>query len=229
MKLNLLCLLAIFTFIGCGPPEFERNTRILVKGIVVDQNNTPISNINIDIYTERSNGIYRGREYLLGRGLSNEEGAFSITSLFDRDEDFQIEIYAEQSFSTYFYRRDTENYPRRDLTYDLKTVTLNKLAEVKYNISRTSPPNTELRFSFQFKGSQCFEVFDDNGLNLIQSNCLEEVDFERLLTENNPSESRTITTLLGSTVKFTYAINNGPEIVDTFIVDREDYEFNFSY
>lgn len=230
MKFNFLLLFISLFIIGCGPPEFEKNTRILVKGTVVDENNNPISKANIEIFTERATGLFSSGNYLLGSGLSDVEGAFSIISLFDRDEEFQIEVYTEeQSFSKYYYLRDTNENPTTNLIYDLKTVMLNSLAQVNYNITRTSSSNTELKYSFQYQTTDCVEVFDDQGLNLVQSNCLQEVTLNGSLTENQPEISRSLTTLLGSIFKFTYSINDEPEITETYTIDKEKYEFNFSY
>ncbi|TBN02449.1 hypothetical protein EYD45_12130 [Hyunsoonleella flava] len=224
MQQNFLMLLTLFFMVSCGPPEFEKNTRILVKGNIVDENDVPVSNIKINIYTERARGAF-----VLGNGSTNEDGSFSIISLFDRDEEFQIEIYGEQLFSNYFYLRDTKDHPIRNLIYDLGIVKLNRLAQLNYNITRTSPPNTQLKYAFQYLNTECFQVFDNRGLNLVESRCLEEVNLNRTLSENQPEISRGFTTLLGSVVSFTYSIDNKPEITETFTIDTEDYEFNFSY
>lgn len=228
MKCLFSFLFTLLFLVSCGPPEFEKNTRILVKGNIVDENNNPMSNVNIDIYTVR--GFTRsGSNYLLGGGISNEKGGFLINSLFDKNKEFKIQIYGEQTHTSYRYLRNTKDNPTRNLTYDLNTVTLHKLAVVNYNITRTSPPNTELNYSFQYKSTDCIEVYDDGGLNLVQSNCLEELTLNRVLTENNPEVSRNLTTLLGSVVTFTYTINDESEKTETFTIDSENYEFNFSY
>lgn len=229
MKFLFSLLLAILFLVSCGPPEFEKNIRILVKGKVVDGDDAPISNVNINIYTERATGVFSSGNYLLGTGSSEDDGTFSVISLFDRDEEFQIEIHGEQSLSSYFYLRDTKNHPTQNLIYDLGTITLNKLAQINYNITRTSPSNTELRYTFQYLDTECFQVFDNKGLNLVESRCLEEVNLNKVLSENRPEISRSFITLLGSVVSFTYSINNEPEVTETFTVDAEDYEFNFSY
>lgn len=224
----LIFLIALF-IAGCGPPEFEKNIRILAEGIIVDENNIPIADAEIKIYTERATSVFGRDNFLLGNGLSNEKGIFSITSLFDRDEDFQIEIFKEPSFSRYYYIRNTKEFLPVNLTYNLGTVNLNRTAEFNYNITKTSPPNTELRFSFQFQTTECIEVFNNQGIDLVESRCLEETIINRSLTENSPEVSRSFITLFGSIVKFTYSINDGSEITQTLTIDNENYEFDFSY
>lgn len=229
MKYIFLTLLVLLFFVSCGPPEFEKNTRILVEGIVIDENSTPVPNASIEIYTERATGVFSKDNFLLGNGLSDENGVFSIISLFDRDEDFQIEVSKQPSFSNYYYILNTKEYPSRDLTYNLGTVTINRLAQINFNITRTSPPNTELQYSFLFQTTDCLEVFNDQGLDIVESNCQEEVSINRRLSENNLEVSGSFTTLLGSNVKFTYQLNDNPETAEIFTIDNENYEFNFSY
>lgn len=229
MKLNLSLLLLVFFIISCGPPEFEKNTRILVKGIIIDQNNNPIPKTKINIYSERASGFLSSSDYLLGTSTSNQDGTFSITSFFDRTDEFQIEIIGDSIFSNYYYLTNTENYSPKNLEFDLKEVALNRLSEVTYNITKTSDSDIEFRYSFQYKNTDCFEFFNDGVLDNIRSNCLEEVQLNRLLNQNRPEISSSFITLLGIVVEFKYSINDAPEITETFTIDTENYEFNFSY
>ncbi len=223
MKHYLSIFSILLLFVSCGPPEFKKNTRVLIKGNIVDENNNPIPNIEINIFTGRSS------DYLLGSGLSKQDGTFSITSLFDSDDEFQIVVNGKDTYSTYYYLTNTKNYIPEDLVFDLKTVALNRISNVNFNITRISTKETIFEYSFQFKNTNCFEFFDKGILDIITSNCLKEVHLNRLLNQNNPEVSSGFTTLLGSIVEFKYSKNDEPEITETLTIDKENYEFKFSY
>lgn len=215
--------------VSCGPPEFEKNTRILVKGNVVDEDNNPLTDIKVDIYTARGYGLSGEKDYSLGSGTSGENGAFAIPSLFDNNDEFQIEITGTGTYSSYYYSTTTEGYTPWDLTFNLGVVTLSKLAKVNFNITRTSPPDTSLFFTFNYQGTECFEFFNRGVIDLNKSNCLNTQNFSRQLNQNRPEASNEFNTLMGSVVEFTYKINDEPEITEQFTIDKENYEFNFSY
>lgn len=215
------------------PPEFEKNTRIFVKGNVLDEKGIPIDKARIIVNT--ATGYYfslygpSDRDFLLGENFSQSNGDFSVFSLFDRDEDFNIAIDAGEVFSNYIYRVDTEDYIPSDFTFDLGDIKLSRRAEVTFNITRSSPLGTKFRFSFRFSSPNYVAYYIGDDLDEEKtkfSNILEQSFF---LDENESEISGNINSLLGSEVIFTYQVNDDSEKSETFIINTEDYEFNFSY
>lgn len=230
MSQKILLTLAALFMVSCGPPEFEKNTRILVKGNIVDGNNDPIANREVNIYTERAAFFAGNHYYLLGSGRSNNEGAFAIVSFFDQIENFRISIDGHDGFGYYGYSTDTENYVPEDLTFNLETITLKRRSVVNYSIVRESAAGNEIQFSFKSENPSCYEVYEEGVLNELKSNCYNFVVGARgTLNDNLPEVSGSFNTTIGSTVEFRYSINGQPEIVETIVIDRENYVFNFSY
>ncbi len=229
MRFLFQLLIISFCFISCGPPQFEKNIRIIVKGIVVDENDNPIPNLNVSIYTERGSVFGANKEFLLGSGLSNSQGVFNVNSFFDQNKGFQVEVNGDELFSNYFYQLDTHKYVPEDLTFNLNSVKLNRLSTVNFNIDKTSMEDNNLGFSFRFKDTNCVEVFNEDEIDITQSRCLEFTYLNTLLNKDSPEIASKFETLLGSTVEFTYRLNDEEEITNTFIVDKINYEFNFSY
>jgi len=223
--------IVILLFVSCGPPEFEKNTRILVKGSVVDEISNPIPNVEISVYTRRPLWFIRRDDdaFLLGKNFSQQNGTFNIVSLFDRDDDFTIEIDGQNEFSNYVYSINTKDYLPQNLVFDLQTISLKTLSDFKYKISRESPQGTQLRFSFKHKSESCFEFFDEGVLDPIKTNCFTETSTGRFLNDDNPDITNNFLTLLNSEIEFRYTINDDPEVIETFIIDEENYEFEFSY
>ena len=211
----------LFLLFGCEV-QFEKNTRILVTGKTVDENNLPVEDVSVKVFT-------RDSQYLMGSGLSSANGNFEVISFYDQDDDFIIEIEFDNTFSTYSYRMNTEGFTPENFTIDLGQVPINRLANFNLNITRVSPPDTELQFSLLYIAPECNFLAVDGSIDLGQSQCFESFSLSRLLNNNNPDISRNINTLLGSEVVFTYSANGNPSISETFIINQTDYEFNFSY
>jgi len=226
-KTYFIVLLFSLFFTSCEI-KLEPDTRVLVAGRVLDSDGNAIENAEISVYTRRSPFSY-SEEYLLGRNYSTSEGYFEVISLYEKYRDFAIEITAGDYFSKYAYFTDTENYTPQDLTFNLNTKVLSKLSSFNYSINRVSPPGTTLQYTFTFVSDQCIEFYINGALNVEQSFCHQYNSTGATLSNERPDISSTITTLQGSEVLFSYSINNQPEILETLIIDQENYEFNFNY
>jgi hypothetical protein len=229
-NLKYFAFIALVIFLDCTP-NFENNTRILAKGIIQDQNTVPIADAKVSVYTRRPNGffIFSQNEYLLGQNLSQSDGAFEVTSIFDKDPDFSIEINAGDAYTKYVYKTDTEDYTPANLVFNLGTVQLKQLGNVNYNITRTSGNGNTLRFSFKFVNDLCIEVFEEGILDPLQSFCFEENYNGRTLNDTNPDIVSSFKTPYGTVVEFTYSINDQPDVTETFTIDQENYDFTFNY
>lgn len=235
MKVNfLIILILLLSFFSCTT-RFENNTRILVKGRVIDDNGNPISNAQISVYTQRSNGVWSlpspsgNDEYVLGRNYSDSNGDFSVTSLFDTDADFSIEINAGSDYARYGYYTSTTNYMPSDLVFDLENVELKRIGDFNYNISRISGEGNSINFTFRYENTYCNQFFLEEELIEEQSYCFENDFYSRTLNDNNPDIESSFYSTIGSTVEFVYSINDQPEIIETFIINEPTYEFTFTY
>ncbi|WMI66802.1 hypothetical protein RBH94_06455 [Aestuariibaculum sp. YM273] len=232
MKRYVFLLLGLMAFVNCKPPEFERNTRVLVKGKMIDENNQPISEVEISVYTYRFSGYIFDAiedEYLLGLGKSKTDGSFEVVSLFDKDEDFAIVINGNEKYTNYTYLSSTTDHTPEDLVFDLEDKQLKSVSKVNYSISRTSPEGTTFRFSFQYSDINCIEYFNEGVLEPELSRCFFEANSGSFLNDTYPDYSNSFLTPIGTVVEFHYSINDQPEIIETFTVDQENYEFEFSY
>lgn len=237
MRTNLLffaCNLLAIILVSCGPPHFERDERILVKGKIVNQDNEGLTNNRVSVYTEILDfGIYfspqTGDTYLLGQNFSQENGEFSVVSLFDRDSDFYVLVEGQEMYSSYVYKTDTSNRSKNNLTFNLGTVELRRLANVNFNFTRTSGIGNELTYTVIFTSPNCFEVYENNVLDDDASQCFQPFYLSQNLGDSFPDSNESVTTILGSTVTFIYSINGQPEVTESIIVDNEDFTYDFSY
>jgi hypothetical protein len=224
----LLLIITILSFSSCAKTDIANNIRVLVKGKVVNQNNEPIKNASVEVFTD-ANATGANR-VLLGQGFSDDLGVFEITSLFGSNDLFYVEVSYANDFSRYRYQTNTSEFAPEDLTFALQIVTLKNLSTFNYNIRRESAEGTTLDFSFRYTDPQCSQIFDDGILNESTSYCFPERTFNRQLSDNIPNaENRQFIVPLSDTVMFTYSINNGSQITEVIIVNTANYEFEFSY
>ncbi|WP_274474174.1 carboxypeptidase-like regulatory domain-containing protein [Mangrovimonas aestuarii] len=215
----------LFCFLFGCTPYLEDNIRLEIKGNVQDGSGVPIPNANITVNRD-INLNYSSFE--LGSGTSNQEGAFSFVSVFERVDGFSINVVVDNAYTYYSYRINTETNNPTNFTYDLGTVILHNIATINYNITRASPEGTTLQFEFRYPNTNCTETYEEGESNPIFSSCYEEQVRGGLINEN-PNANNTFNTLLGATVEFRYSINDQPEQVQTFTIDQANYEFNFTF
>jgi type 1 fimbria pilin len=222
------CLLTLLLFIGCAETAVDNDIRILVKGKVVDQSNTIITDAHIQVYADAdAPGADRA---LLGEGFSDASGNFEVTSLFGPNALFYIVVSADDQFSTYRYQTSTEEFTPNDLTFDLQTVELKKLAVFNYDIIRESGDDNTLDFSFRFIDTSCIEIYNEGILNDIESDCYQVRLWSLSLNNLNPNiENRRITIPFQSQVEFIYSINGEDPVSEIIDINTLDYVFQFSY
>ncbi|SDG83869.1 hypothetical protein [Winogradskyella thalassocola] len=209
--------------------HLEDNTRILVEGIIKDQDNMPVPDAKVSVHTRRSNFSGGENPYLLGEGYSASDGTFSVTSFYDKDEDFAIEIALNESYSTYVYKSNTLNFTPIDLTFNLETITLRKLANFNYNIVKTSSASSAITYSFRYVEGFCLEYFEGGTLNELQSVCYQERFISKTLNDDNPDYEWLLQVPIGEVVEFTYSINDEPEITEFITINESSYDFTFNY
>lgn len=213
---------------GCAETEVDNNIRVLVKGKVVDQNNLPINNANIEVYTDANTP--GALPVLLGLGTTDNLGGFEITSLFGSNSIFYVEVFLDNQFSKYTFQTTTPDFYLEDLIFDLQTVTLNQISIFNYSITRSSPDGTSLEFSFKFSDPDCFQTFDEGILNEQQSFCFQDRMVSRILNDTRPNvDDAQFIIPLNASIEFTYKINDGPEVTEIINSNTTNYEFEFSY
>lgn len=229
IRLGILCICCLLiSFFSCET-RFEDDTRILVKGKVEDAMGNPIRDAEIIVTTNSAISLFSEDEFILGQNLSESDGSFAVTSLFKQDDDFNIRIDAGEMFSKYVYITNTENYTPDNLVFNLQNTALYALGSVNYDISRTSSNENSLQYSFKYNGTICYETFEEGVLIESEDDCFDNRFENGILNDSNSLETGDFTVLLGTTVEFTYSINQQPEITETFIIDQENYEFTFTY
>ena len=235
IKLIRLFVLSLMFVVTNCETSFTSNTRLLVEGTIKDSEGLPIENAEISTYTHRTTGLLffpaptGSDEYLLGRNYSDSNGKFSVVSLYDRNYDFSIEIKANENYSEYIYRTNTNDYTPDDLKFNLQNVTLNTLVDLNFAISRTSGEGNSITYTFNYSYPTCIEIYEAGVLDPNQSYCNYPSSLGQTLNDDNPNHDSSFSVALGSTVEFVYSINNDPEITETFIIDQPTYEFSFNY
>lgn len=224
--LSCICIIQLL-FTACEGTQVDNNIRVLVKGTVVDQQDNPLPNAHIKIYVDAVS--YGSSRVLLGQGFSDDTGRFSITSLFGANDIFLITISAGDAYASYSYRTSTKSYLPEDLTFDLQTIELSKLANFNYVITKTSSEDVVFNYSFKYIAPICNVFYEDEILDNYNSYCYEETQLARQLNAESLHVDKIILVPLQSQIEFTYSINDAAPQNQTFTINSEDYAFQFNY
>lgn len=215
-------------FVGCEETQIDNDIRVLVKGNVIDQTSSPVSNAHIEVYTDTNSSL--SDRVLVGEGYSNAAGEFNVTSLFGPNDLFYILISADNQYSTYRYQTSTEEYTPNDLLFDLHTVELAQLAVFNYSITKESDDDMTLDYIFRFIEPYCFEIYEEDVINETASSCFEVKQFSGQLNNLNPNvEDGQILVPLQSQVEFIYSINEGEQTSQIIDVNTLEHAFQFNY
>lgn len=231
---NTILFFIALLFFSCDL-EFDTNVRVESLGKVVDENNTAIPNVFVGVYTEgeRFTGFYpspaASRDYLLGSGFSDVEGVFSVTSLFDSDQDFFIFIDGQGTHTDYIYSANTYTFEPENFAFNLGMVALKKKALVNINITRVSAAGTTLEFFILYDNPFCEEVYENGVRDEASSNCFRATSLSSTLNDENPEYMITLSAFVTGTIQFSYTIDGGTQTTETFVINEENYEINFSY
>ena len=215
--------------------NFSDNSRLLIRGKIVDQNNAPIFDADIGVFAGRSDNFTTGLGFngsgggLIARTGSDSDGNFSMITLYPDTEEFSVEVFSDEAFTKYSYRTDIFNFIPTDLTIDLGEIPLRLKSEVIVNINRTSPEGTELEYNLEYQNIFCREVYFEEQLDEELTACYETQQIGGLLNDENSNLSRDLQSLVGSEIVLTYSINGGTQQTQTFTIDQPTYEVNFTY
>ncbi|WP_034060778.1 hypothetical protein [Lacinutrix jangbogonensis] len=235
MKTKALLFLLLICFFNSCTVQFDRNVRIETIGKVVDENNEPIPNTFIGVYTEaaRFSGFYLTSggddRFLLGSGTSDEIGDFSIISLFDSNQYFFIFVDGKELYTDYIYSSNTYEFEPVNFVFNLGQVQLKRNARANISITRSSLPGTTLDIIINYESPFCESVFTNGVLNEDLSNCFRTESIFITLDDDNPDFIKTLSSFVTGTIEFTYTINGGTETTETFVINQDNYDINFSY
>jgi hypothetical protein len=218
-----LCLL-VFLQLSCSDPTVDDNIRVLVKGKVQDVNGNPLDDAMVHVYLEGNSS-----SLLSGSGLSEDDGTFSLTSIFGSNDNLRVNVSKSDSYSSYSYLVGIRDYIPNDLTFDLQTIQLSKIGFLEINVSREANSENALDLSVFYTSAECIQIFE--GQNIIDdfSFCFEPNSFNRTLGDNFPNFSRTIVVPLNSEVSISYNINEGETLTETIEVNQENQVYEILY
>lgn len=232
---NLFKFICLLLLIGCQPKEFEKNTRILVIGNVVDQNNIAIENASIKIFTEDEVGsIFNifpfvptfNQTFNLGSTNTNLSGEFSVVSLLNRSNNFIVSVEKDENYAPYLIKTSVFDYTPDNLTVDVNTITLKEKSHFDLVLNNQNTSAT-IDVTFDYEIPFCAEVYEEGILQENLSNCYPFETFAVSLQGEDFFKSFNSTT--GSSLQIRYSINNQPEMVETIILNELENVITINY
>lgn len=236
MKKKTLLLFALLLMLS-SCEDVENNRRLLVKGNFVNEDNTPIE--NVEVFTTFSHDDFgiQNPTNPIGQDFSDEDGNFQLISLVPKSLNMLIvvnrDLFLSQSANTGAYPYVTIEIDRslfqevNDIT--ISNFTIPKIASLDININKISTGSAELNWSITYNEVFCESVVSDVSELQNLNFCDVFSIFQFQNDDLNPSEEITIETLRNSTVVFTYSINgqNPEEIIIPINNTSNTFEFEY--
>lgn len=231
----LLKLIIILFFLGCRPKEFEKNTRILITGSVVDQDNSPIDSASIQVLTDDEVGsIFNifplvptaNQIFNLGSSSTNQFGDFSIVSLLNRSNNFIVSVEKNENYAPYLFKTSVLDYTPDDLTISLNSITLKEKLNFKLIVINQNP-SSNITITLNYEIPYCAEIYEEGILQEDVSYCYSLETFTVSL--QGEDFSRSFISTSRSSIQISYSINSQPEIVETIILNQSENVVTFTY
>lgn len=151
---------AVFLVI-CTGCEFDYvdNERLLFKGSIVDENNIPVAGLPVRISVEVSYRHSQDFNEILGNGLTEENGTFSVMTLSPSSGDISVDVNANfqrgyvPGMATYrvFGLRNIEKV---DATYSLPQLRIERLIDSQLEIRRIGASTDTLFYEIRGTSSE---------------------------------------------------------------------------
>ena len=231
----LLKLIIILFFLGCQPKEFEKNTRILITGSVVDQNNSPIDGASIQVLTDDEVGsIFNifpfvptaNQIFNLASTQTNQLGEFSVVSLLNRSNNFIVSVDKDDNYAPYLFRTSVLDYTPNNLTFNLNSISLKEKSNFDLILINQNP-SSNITITFNYEIPFCAEIYEEGILQEDVSYCYPLETFTVSL--QGEDFSRSFISTSGSGIQISYSINSQPEIVETIILNQSENVVTITY
>jgi hypothetical protein len=230
---KLFFLLLPILLVSCEA-RLENDARALFKTRVVDVSGDPITNMEVNATTYRTNSFVTGQErskfspadenFILGKGITNENGQVEFVMLVDGDFflNFNSENYAANKISV--SRQELND----DYLLDIPETILKETSTVEIEFVNTSGTTEEYNATFDFESLDCALIYRNDMLTQDQD-CIfynfQSTSFNR--TANDGIFELNLFYPSVIEVRFTDAMGN--ESLSTFIITSalERYEITY--
>ncbi|MDC8000876.1 carboxypeptidase-like regulatory domain-containing protein [Aequorivita todarodis] len=238
MKRKNLILFLLFAtillFQSCEVQILD-DSRILVKGNLVDSNNNPLPNIAV-----------RCQSYgeILGETRSDANGQFQFTSL-ESENNYPLNIMINLKSSGYDYYVGGYNYYEltenpdysakkyfndaynrsNSSTYNLGQIQLNEAAHLTILFTNIPGDNNRVAYKLEFQSAVC--AIDLNSNNT--EDCLIADDYYNQLDINSTNFQTNLDSQLGTTVLLKYILNEQPEQTISIPLTNLENTYVFEY
>ncbi len=232
-KITNTFIIICFTFLSCGDP-IEDNRRIAFEVKVADENNQPLSDIdvNVAIFRRGASAIIfsvSSFEGIIGLGKTNTIGEARITSLrpslnndkinviINGDNDFES-TSINNDYGIVLYELERAN----DFEIFLPDVTLRKNATLNFSIDHTSSLDT---LSYSLEYSTRIQKFQFPEGEEMTTTVIEDIVFP-----DSENASILLNTLESTSAIFSYQLrNNGVIASDTIEIPVNQNTVNYVF
>ena len=198
----------------------------------------PLVNASVEVTTYRSYDFFSfngqslvktsepNRDFLLGKGTTDENGAVSFTMLFDTTYRYYVRINGiDDSTKILAVASDSFN---QDLTLDIPLITMTDIANVELEFINTSGTTSVYDVTINYFAIYCDELYENNSV-VRDENCGFEDEIIDLVNQTTDDGLFEFRAFYPSVIDVNYRDAAGNEVNEQFTINNptERYEINY--
>ena len=234
---KLLFLLLPIILISCEA-RLDDDKRAFFKTRIVDSNGLPLRNALVEVTTYRSYDFFLingqnlaktsepDRDFLLGKGTTDENGEVSFTMLFDTTYRYYVHIKGvDDSSKILAVAGDSFN---DDLTLDIPLITMTDIANVELEFINTSGTASVYEVSVNYFAVYCDELYENNSF-VRDERCEFEDEIFDVVNQTTDDGLFEFRAFYPSVMDVNYRDVAGNDVNEQFTINNptERYEINY--
>jgi hypothetical protein len=235
MKNTIFLFIAVL-LVSCEA-RLDDDTRSYFKTKVVDSNGNPLRNAEVQVTTFRtldfilanqslSKFTQPDSDFILGQGMTDDNGEVSFTMLFDTTFRYFVNI-TSQNGDKDVVSTGIESF-NDNLTLEIPLITIKDISEVQIDFTNTSGTTDVFNVQVNYFALYCNEFYE-NDVFVIDENCAfqNEIDTQFNVAANDGAFE--FQAFYPSVINVTYTDESGNEFIEEFTINNptERYEINY--
>ena len=222
-NLKLLAVCILFVMTSCAEDVID-SRRIRVAGRLIDDMDSPVSNIHITSGSKTT---------ILGASASEITGNFDFVSLESNRGEFQIQINSgtqrDSLFAEVILVNDLSSPNRSRLNYDLGDIIVKPTAFLNLKTQNTSGTSDTLKILLDYTSNYCSLELDNDKELLAKRRCYSTHTSRIILHAQDSNYDTRVTTVKNEIARLYYRFNNGYQQVVEIPLTNTENTYVFEY
>lgn len=235
--MKTLILLLISTLLISCEARLDDDTRAFFKTRIVDSSGSPLRNATVEVSTFRTFELIPvsqdfskfsepDRNFILGKGVTDQNGDVSFLLLFDTSNKYFVNITAEDGdFDVVTTGIESFN---DNLTLEIPLITIKDVADVELNFFNTSGSAEVFDVEVNYFATYCNEFYENSAF-ILDENCAFQNEIMDRFNENANDGKFEFQAFYPSIINVYYTDESGNEFMREFTLNNPTERFEINY